>query len=210
MKRSIPSYALLLTSVSSMLGSGWLFASYYTAKLAGPAAVLAWLIGGMAMIVVAFVFAEVCALLPITGSSTRIPQYTHGTVVSFVFSWLIWLSSAAFVPAEVQAVLQYLSYFFPHLTHANGALTSSGYYTATVLMLVVSAINIFSLRWLLRCNNVLTLMKIIIPVFISIVIITYCFFTASFFHSHFIDKAGRSWCVCCSNSRWYLVCVQRI
>ncbi len=176
MKRSISSTALLFASVSAILGSGWLFVAYYTSTYAGPSALISWLIGGVAVTIVAFVFAELSAMLPITGSSTRIPQYTHGTLVSFIFSWLIWLSYVAMAPTEVQAIIQYLSYYFPHLTHTSGALTESGYITATSLMLVVSAINVFSLRWLIRANNILTVIKIVIPIIISLVILL-LFFT---------------------------------
>src|SRR5215471_10027714 len=100
-KRAISSGALLLASISAILGSGWLFAAYYTSMLAGPAAILSWLIGGVIVILISFTFAELSAMLPITGSSSRIPQYTHGTIVSFVFSWIIWLSYAALTPTEV-------------------------------------------------------------------------------------------------------------
>ena len=173
MKRSISMSALLFTSISAILGSGWLFTSYYTSTLAGPSAIISWLIGGSMMVFIAFVFAELCTLLPITGSSTRIPQFTHGTLVSFLFSWIIWLAYAALVPTEVQAVIQYLSYFFPGIVHLDSSLTHSGYLLATVLMLCISALNIFSLRWLLNCNNIFTVMKIIIPAILSLVILTH-------------------------------------
>ena len=175
MKRSISCLTLLLTSISAILGSGWLFASYYTAKLAGPSALIAWLIGSAMVIILAFVFAELCAMLPITGSSTRIPQYTHGTLVGFLFSWIIWLAYASLVPTEVQAVIQYLNYFIPGIVYGNGALTSMGYVWATGLVLLISAFNMFSLRWLLHCNNILTGLKIAIPLFISIVVLAYVF-----------------------------------
>ena len=175
MRRSISSFALLFASVSAILGSGWLFTNYYAAQMAGPAAILAWIIGGLGILVVAFVFAELCSMLPITGSSTRIPQFTHGTLACFLFSWVIWLSYASLVPTEVQAVMQYLSYYFPLLLKANGGLSGSGYIWAAVLMLLISVLNIFSLRWLLRCNNFLTVLKIIIPVLLSGVIIFHFF-----------------------------------
>ena len=182
MRRSISTFALLFTSVSAILGSGWLFVSYYTSTLAGPAALLSWLFGGLAMIFIAFIFAELCTMLPITGSSTRIPQYTHGTIVSFLFSWVIWLSYASLVPTEVQAVIQYLSFFYPALTLADSSLSHLGYLVASLLMLIISAINIFSLRWLLRCNNVLTVMKIIIPTSIAIIILHQRFDWSHIFH----------------------------
>jgi amino acid transporter len=170
MNRTISGTTLLFASVSAILGSGWLFSSYYTSLLAGPAAILAWVVGGLALIIVAFVYAELTSMLPITGSSTRIPHYTHGTIVSFMFAWMIWLSYASLVATEVQAIIQYLSYYFPSLIHASGALTEKGYLCATVMMLAISAINIFSLRWLMRCNNIFTAMKIIIPIIVCALI----------------------------------------
>ena len=174
-KRSISPFALLLTSVSAILGSGWLFAAYYTSELAGPSAILAWLIGGATAIIIAFVFAELCAMLPITGSSARIPYYTHGTLVSFLFAWIIWLTYASFASTEVQAVLQYFSYFFTSLVENDGSLTAYGYCLATILMFAIGALNIFSLRWLLRFNNVLTLLKVVIPVIVALIILAVYF-----------------------------------
>ena len=164
MKRSISTFGLLLTSVSAIIGSGWLFSAYYTASIAGPAAILSWVIGGVSLVIVAFVFAEICGMLPVTASSTRIPQYTHGTIVSFMFAWMIWLSYLALMAAEVQAVIQYSSFYLHGLVKPTGGLTHHGYWAAFVLMFAVSLINTYSLRWLIRCNSFLTLVKVAIPI----------------------------------------------
>jgi amino acid transporter len=193
MKRSISKFALLFTSVSAILGSGWLFTSYYTATLAGPAALVSWVLGGLMMIFIAFIFAELTTLLPITGSSTRVPQFTHGTLVSFLFSWIIWLSYAALVPTEVQAVIQYMSYFFPGIVNLDSSLTHEGYLVAAGLMLIISAINIFSLSWLLRCNNILTLMKLIIPITLAIIIISHFGSIKGVFHPAGSEFAPYGW-----------------
>jgi len=181
-QRAISSGALLLASVSAILGSGWLFAGYYTSTFAGPGALLSWLIGGAIVILISFTFAELSAMLPITGSSTRIPQYTHGTIVSFVFAWMIWLSYAALTPTEVQSVIQYLAYFFPQMTYPGGGLTRTGYAAATALMLAISMVNVMSLRWLMRCNNFLTVLKIAIPIIISVVILILYFSPGQIIH----------------------------
>ncbi len=186
MQRQISIFALLFSSISAIIGSGWLFAAYYTSMLAGPASLISWLIGGAMMVVIAFVFAELSSMLPITGSSTRIPHYTHGTLVSFFFSWMIWLSYASLPPTETQAVLQYLSYFFPSLLHQDGALASHGYALAFVIMLFASALNVFSLRWLMQANSVLTVFKIAIPIIIGVIILS------EFFTWHRVIHAGGS------------------
>lgn len=175
MKRSISTFGLLLTSISAIIGSGWLFSAYYTTTIAGPAAILSWIIGGVFVIFVAFVFAEICAMLPVSGSSTRIPQYTHGMTVSFMFAWMIWLSYLALMATEVQAVIQYTSFYLPNLTHANGGLTGSGYLTALGLMFLVSLINTYSIRWLIRCNSVLTFIKVLIPIILVTIILVHFF-----------------------------------
>lgn len=41
---------LLFLSIGSIVGSGWLFGSFYTAQIAGPAAILSWVLGGLGVI----------------------------------------------------------------------------------------------------------------------------------------------------------------
>ena len=175
MKRSISSLALLFMSVSAILGSGWLFSAYYSAKYAGPAVLLSWLLGGVIVIIIAFVFAELSTVIPVSGSSARIPHYTHGSVVSFIFAWMVLLSYSTLCATEVQAMIQYANFFIPHLTKDSGSLTSLGYSVAIACMLLISVINIFSLRWLIRCNNVLTIIKVAIPVIVALVILAFYF-----------------------------------
>ncbi len=181
MKRSISTFGLLLTSISAIIGSGWLFSAFYTSSIAGPAASLSWILGGFFVVIVAFVFAEICSMLPVSGSSTRIPQYTHGMTVSFMFAWMIWLSYLALMATEVQSVIQYSSFYFPSLTHVNGGLTTTGFLTAFVLMLLVSFINTYSIRWLIRCNSTLTILKLAIPIIlVSVILYHYFSFSAAF------------------------------
>lgn len=130
------------------------------------------------MLFVAFVFAEVNAMFPIMGASTRTPRVTHGTLIGFMYSWVIWLCYAAIPPTEVQAMIQYLSFYYPQLTHTNASLTQTGYITATGLMLAICGLNAFSIRWVLRCNSALTLMKVIIPTIIIAFVLAY------YFHPH--------------------------
>jgi len=175
MRRNIPTYGLLLASMSAIIGSGWLFASAFSASMAGSAAILAWIIGGVMVIVIAFVFAEICTMVPVTGASSRIPHFTHGALVSYVFAWIIWLGYLIYAPAEVQAMIQYLAVYFPQLAHQTGSLTVMGYSLAAIMLLAFSILNFYSLRWLLRVNSIITVIKIIIPIVVSIIILSYFF-----------------------------------
>ncbi len=182
MKRTISTFGLLLTSLSAIIGSGWLFSAYYTSTLAGPGSLLAWVIGGFFILIIAFVFAEVSSMLPISGASTRIPQLTHGPLVSFAFAWTVWLSYVSFMAIEVQSVLQYASYYFPSLTFPQGGLTHRGLIAAAFLMFLISFLNTYSVRLLIRANSFLTTMKVIILVLIGLVILFSSRYLFSPFH----------------------------
>src|SRR5579862_6194159 len=146
-----------------MVGSAWLFAPLYAAQIAGPGALIAWLIGGLATALIALTFAEVSVLMPVAGGSARIPQLSHGTFTSFILSWIAWLSALTMAPIEVQAVLQYASTYFVSLTHmVNGThiLTHAGLVWATLLMLFFCMINIASFNGLVRFNFILFIFKV--------------------------------------------------
>ena len=60
-------------SESSIIGSGWPFGSLYAAQPAGNAAIIAWVIGGMAVVIRAPVHAELGAMCPVAGGTARFP-----------------------------------------------------------------------------------------------------------------------------------------
>ena len=119
--------ALLFTGITGIIGSGWLFASLYAAQLAGPAAILSWLIGGGVALLLALVYAELGGMLPLAGAIARIPYFSHGAMSGFMAGWLCWIAYVATAPIEVTAVLQYASNYLPWLTttiDGNRVLTS--------------------------------------------------------------------------------------
>ncbi len=184
MRRTISPLGILFTSVSAIMGSGWLFSSFYASEAAGPASLISWIIGGTLVGVVAFTFAEICSMIPVSGSSVRIPMFTHGKAVSLYFALIIWLSYVALMVIELLAVMQYMSYYFPSMIHqtTTGGLTVRGYFVAVGLMFVISVVNTYSVKWLISCNTFLTFIKIIVPLGISIFIIGYMFTPADLLH----------------------------
>src|SRR3990167_10649176 len=176
---------LLTIGLNGMIGSAWLFAPLYAAKIAGSACLIAWLIGGLATALVALTFTELAVMFPLAGGSAQIPQLSHGTLTSFVGSWTAWLSALTMAPIEVQAILQYASTFFPSLVHnVHGApvLTALGLMWATGLMLSFCIINIVSFKGLERFNLGLFLFKIIV-----IVLTIFAFIETQFSFGNFAD-----------------------
>jgi amino acid transporter len=68
LQRQLSLFSLVMAVVTSTIGSGWLFAPYLSARLAGPASLLAWLAGGLMAFLIALVFAELGALISSSGA----------------------------------------------------------------------------------------------------------------------------------------------
>src|ERR1700684_1364116 len=67
LRREAGRTGLLFASLGGMIGSGWLFGALNAAKIAGPAAIISWVIGGIAVLLLAFVYAELSTLFPRPG-----------------------------------------------------------------------------------------------------------------------------------------------
>ena len=87
LKRTLTFFELIMASIAGIFGSGWLFGAFYAAKDAGPSSIFAWVIGAVAIGLMALVFAELGGMIPDAGGVARYPQYSHGRFMSFVVSW---------------------------------------------------------------------------------------------------------------------------
>ena len=58
LKRHVGRTGLLFAGVGSIIGSGWLFGSLEASQLAGPAAIISWVLGGLMILTIALTFAE--------------------------------------------------------------------------------------------------------------------------------------------------------
>jgi amino acid transporter len=109
LRRDIGTVGLLFASVGSIIGSGWLFGSLNASLVAGPAAVIAWVLGGAIMILLALIHAELASTYPVAGGSARFPLYAFGGLVGFASGWFAFIGAVTTAPIEVEAALQYAS-----------------------------------------------------------------------------------------------------
>lgn len=166
MKKQLSTLGLLWISLTSMIGSGWLFGSLYSAHYAGPAAILAWPIAGFLLLFVALAYAEVATLFPTPGILSRLPLYTHGRLVSVITSGLAWLSLAAIPAIETQGLIQYASNYLPHLVAPFGThyeTTPFGYFVVVLILMSFVLINYFGIRLFSRVNAIFTIWKLFVP-----------------------------------------------
>jgi amino acid transporter len=165
LQRRLGFWSLLAAGVGSVIGSGWLFASMYAARAAGPAALLAWLVGGALMLLVALVYAELGMVRPESGGLVRYPLYSNGRLAATVIGVAMWLAYVSNPPTEAAAVVQYAAAWLPGVYDASAdVLTRPGLALAVLLMGAFVLLNYFGVLLFALSNNVVTAVKVLIPV----------------------------------------------
>ena len=173
LRRDLSLTSLTLTVVTGTIGSGWLFASYYAARTAGPASLPAWLLGGSISFLLALVFAELGSLINSSGALAQVPLLSHGRLSGFIGGWSIWISYLCVPTIELLAMLDYLDSSLPWLTQdRNGTqiLSGAGLAIAIVLMVFFTWINLNGVKGLARWVNNLTIWKLIVPLLVASVL----------------------------------------
>ncbi len=169
--------------ISSIIGSGWLFAPYRAAAVAGPAAILSWVIGATIVILLGLCFAEIAALYPSRGLSAIIPTLSHNIYFAFPFAIANWLGIVAVIALEADATIEYLINLFPHLRpplFIHHELTLFGDSFSIVLVILFSLLNFWGAKTLVKTNNIFAVIKVIVPVFIGIAILVTAFHAKNF------------------------------
>ena len=182
-KRDIGLWSLLFVGVGGIIGSGWLFGPLYTAQIAGPAAIISWILGGVLMVLIALTFAELGSAFPVAGSMVQVAQYSHGPLVSFIIGWMVWISSVTVAPVETMAIIQYAGSYIPDLvTKVNNTTVLTGYGIAAsaVIMLIMCIMNFYGARFFSRSNNIITIIKLIMPIVTLILLVSIDFHISNF------------------------------
>src|SRR4029078_10991366 len=102
-RRQVGTFALMLTGLGSIIGSGWLFGAWRAAGLAGPGAWWAWVLVPAIIITIALPYADLGAMFPESGGMVRYSHFSHGSLVGFIGAWANWISLLLGVPVGVQA-----------------------------------------------------------------------------------------------------------
>ena len=113
LKRELGLIGATWASETSIIGSGWLFGALFAAQAVGGAAVLAWVIAGVIVIVLALAHAELGAMYPVSGGTARFPHFAFGSVAGIGFGFFSYVQAVTIAPIECFAFMQYASYYWP-------------------------------------------------------------------------------------------------
>jgi len=189
-RRDVGAFALMLTGLGSIIGSGWLFGAWHAAQLAGPGAIYAWIIGAVIILFIALTYAELGAMFPESGGMVRYGHYSHGSLVGFIAGWANWIAIVSVIPVEAEASVQYMASWpwewakwtkdLYVVTGGHGELTPPGLAIAVVLVFVYFFLNFWSVKLFAKSNTAITVFKLVVPAATGIALICTSFNSGNF------------------------------
>jgi amino acid transporter len=202
-RREVGTFALMLTGLGSIIGSGWLFGAWRAAGLAGPGAVWAWVLGAAIIMTIALTYSELGAMFPESGGMVRYSHYSHGSLVGFIGAWSNWISIVSVIPVEAEASVQYMASWhwkwaqdlYLHLPDGRGELATAGLLIAAMLVIVYFLLNFWSVKLFAHSNTAITIFKLVVPAATGVALIVSGFHPGNFAvgvhgEAHAIDFAA--------------------
>lgn len=196
MKRKMSLFSLVMLTLSAIIGSGWLFGAGMAAQIAGPAAVLSWILGAVVIGLIALNYIELGTMFPTSGGMSQYAAFSHGPLLGFVAGWSNWLSLLTIIPIEAVAAVQYMSswpWAWANWTRGflkDGNITNEGLVIVFLFILAFTLLNFWSVKLLTRFTSFISIFKLAIPTLTIIVLIWTGFEPQNFAHTAGFMPAG--------------------
>lgn len=113
LQRGLSQRHISLMSLGAAIGVGLFLGSASAIKMAGPAILLAYLLGGVAIFFIMRALGEMAVQNPVAGSFSRYARNHMGPVFGYLTGWNYWFLWVVTCMAEITAVGIYMEYWFP-------------------------------------------------------------------------------------------------
>ena len=160
MNRGLKNRHLQLISLGGVIGSGYFLGTGYVLEKAGPAAILAYLLGGVIVLCVMLCLAELAVEKPVSGSFVTYAKENISLTWACGVGWAYWLTWVAYVPSEMIAAGIIMNNFLPEVSQL---------WWAVLFSLLVTCINLFHVDKFGESESWLALIKIVALVAFSAV-----------------------------------------
>ncbi|MEW5865703.1 MAG: amino acid permease [Bacillota bacterium] len=127
LQRGLASRHLSMISIGGVIGVGMFLGSAATVKLAGPAVVISFALGGVIMMMVMLALAEMSVARPVEGSFRTYAAEALHPYAGYVVGWTYWISWVVIMAAEIVAASTYMRLWVsPELSLAFGLVFAVG------------------------------------------------------------------------------------
>ncbi|MFT8421044.1 MAG: APC family permease [Gluconacetobacter sp.] len=173
-KRDLGLLDLTMIGFGAIFGSGWLFAAAHVADIAGPASLISWVIGGVAVLLIGLIYCELGAALPLTGGVVRYPEQSHGAIAGFLMGLITTIAFSSLIAIEIVAARQYAGAWIGGLTRdAAGDPTIAGWCAQATLLAVLFWINWRGIATFARVNTLMTIFKFCVPAMVVVMLLAH-------------------------------------
>lgn len=152
MKEGFDRKRLIIMALGNIIGSGIFLGSSTVISLAGPAAILAYVLGGGIMAFEVMFVTEMSIINPAPGSFRVHTSEIFGPWIGFVNGWVFWLSGVLGMAGEVAAAAIFTQFFLPHVPL---------WIFCIIYACIMAVVNLNDLRGLSRVESVLASIKVI-------------------------------------------------
>ncbi|WP_196604488.1 amino acid permease [Pectinatus haikarae] len=151
MHRSLKNRHLQLISLGGIIGSGYFLGTGYILEKTGPAAILAYLLGGLIVFCVMLCLAELAVAKPVSGSFVNYTNEYISPVWACGVGWAYWMNWIAYVPSEMIAAGIIMHNFMPQIGQVGWAI---------IFGFIITLINVLSVGKFGESEFWLSLIKI--------------------------------------------------
>ncbi|WP_165676753.1 amino acid permease [Metapseudomonas otitidis] len=113
LQRGLGERHIRLMALGACIGVGLFLGSAKAIQMAGPAIMLSYIIGGLAILVIMRALGEMAVHNPVAGSFSRYAQDYLGPLAGFLTGWNYWFLWLVTCVAEITAVAIYMQMWFP-------------------------------------------------------------------------------------------------
>lgn len=164
MKKGFNRNHLIIMSLGNIIGSGIFLGRATVISVAGPAAALSYLLGGLLMAMEVTFITEMCVVNPAPGAFRVHASEIFGPWIGFVNGWMFWCSGVLGMASEVAAAAIFTRFWLPHVPL---------WIFCILYALLMAAVNLNDLRGLSRIESVLASVKVIaLALFVLLGILT--------------------------------------
>lgn len=115
LKRGLQERHIRLMALGSTIGVGLFLGSANAIKLAGPAILISYVMGGLAIFFIMRALGEMAVHNPVAGSFSRYAQDYLGPLPGYLTGWNYWFMWLVTCVAEITAVGIYMGIWFPNV-----------------------------------------------------------------------------------------------
>ena len=148
-------FAVFLLGINSIIGSGIFLLSGKIYKDSGVWSLLAILLAGLSILVIAYSYANMSSVYPERGGAFIYVKNTFGPFAGFIIGILTWMLGVVTLATEVSALLTAMKMIAPHIDVRV---------IGVIILALLAVVSFFGASALARLENLTSMVKVLIVI----------------------------------------------